>query len=796
MATQSPPKPGSHPDLGGTTWERFVKSKPNDPRVHQAEAAAGAQNFALFQAIVYSIDPASKPHELYKEIQPHHEEVTETEHPQEHEANERTEQSHEPSRNTSSEDGEKVGEFLSLFKKEPKFMEEDPEFWEIQKRVAEKWREENPQPSQNAPEETQLTYEQKQADFLYGSLDDPQSPSLDKLATKEFKEEHTKKDVSPKELEKWNRYVVYKNTPTTFDKDDEVKHVKESIFHEGEARKALLQKSGLKGSDLDQSYKAVMERIRQKKWDEFAETHEKKAQLYAQESFEDKKMHPDIKEDFTAFKKAHEALLKKQDEAVTKTAETLVQKPSAPLPQATDKMADIPNLSPVETKPLSEEEKLNQDLAALKQQMAEKKAVAAKTETIPIVSPTNGKLSSNNPISYQIGKHSSDHEHAAPQKNTGPSQGQTRPQSDTMQHRHIPQLPMPSAGQVRPSASLPGFRFPKWRSPRTRSPLSFRPSLRTGGLDRISSGLSNGLNALQTGANTLKTIESLASGVKTAALFLNPAMISAIVIGVFVLLFVLIFLGVFASFPSFNITTDIPAPAPISTSPPTTISGLTLSLVGPTQVQNSENIQYTINASYTGNAEITLTDTFPTNTTLVSATGTTTKTPTSVSWKLNDNDGGSNDPKTYTFTITLKPEKDDIVVKNKIVASAVGGTGPGANKDTCGGIYPLNNPRGNFGDPTCDFKKDELYSLLKQQDPAQADYWFFKIVPCESGYSPNAYLAASASGEGAYGLFQMNPTGKGNSQFDAGDVYWKMQISNAINQNNLRGGAFGYWACR
>jgi len=123
-----------------------------------------------------------------------------------------------------------------------------------------------------------------------------------------------------------------------------------------------------------------------------------------------------------------------------------------------------------------------------------------------------------------------------------------------------------------------------------------------------------------------------------------------------------------------------------------------------------------------------------------------------------------------------------------------------ANDDTCGGFYTgynaLTSPYKNFGDPLCDFGNDpdKLYGILLNLDPGKADTWF-SIAQCESGFNPNAYLAASTSGRGAYGLFQMNPAGEGNGQYDVGNVVWGLQISNAINYNKEIKGSFDYWAC-
>lgn len=124
---------------------------------------------------------------------------------------------------------------------------------------------------------------------------------------------------------------------------------------------------------------------------------------------------------------------------------------------------------------------------------------------------------------------------------------------------------------------------------------------------------------------------------------------------------------------------------------------------------------------------------------------------------------------------------------------------------TCGGKYTSanrygttseQNPGKNYGDVTCNFSKDSLYSSLKSLDPKNADRWYYKIIPCESSYEPNHYASNSQSGKGAWGLFSMNPKGRGNNQYDAGDVNWTEQITNAINYNNGRGQDFLYWECR
>lgn len=136
--------------------------------------------------------------------------------------------------------------------------------------------------------------------------------------------------------------------------------------------------------------------------------------------------------------------------------------------------------------------------------------------------------------------------------------------------------------------------------------------------------------------------------------------------------------------------------------------------------------------------------------------------------------------------------------------------------DVCGGKYSANvrkNPIAkNFGDPQCNFTKDALHNLLRQEDPQDADFWFNEVVKCESGYNPNAYAGHAEIGTpdpgGAWGLYQMGSStppgspppapGRGG-QNDRGDVPWVLQTKNAVSKSNQLGGNQAgmrrYWAC-
>lgn len=118
--------------------------------------------------------------------------------------------------------------------------------------------------------------------------------------------------------------------------------------------------------------------------------------------------------------------------------------------------------------------------------------------------------------------------------------------------------------------------------------------------------------------------------------------------------------------------------------------------------------------------------------------------------------------------------------------NAVTGTYP-VTKDNCDGKYSLNNPLGNFGDTACDFSPEALAQHLKSLDPINwLNMYQIAFVEGGNGYAPNAYNPAPSNPNagGAWGLFQMAATGKGNTQYDQGDVPWKIQASNAVSYNN------------
>lgn len=192
-----------------------------------------------------------------------------------------------------------------------------------------------------------------------------------------------------------------------------------------------------------------------------------------------------------------------------------------------------------------------------------------------------------------------------------------------------------------------------------------------------------------------------------------------------------------------------------------------------------------------------------------------------------------------TFTLTLKPKAGvvDTYIVNQSFAQVLGGGGGGGggdgsgvppNQDTCNGVYGSGakniNDGGqhngdNFGDPTCElavsYPSDGgpptlFVDLLNQLDPQNASIWT-QIAACEApGYDPNNVTDFGGTSK-PWGLFQMGASGHSeggtwvdvpyqtgdgqNGPYDRGDVYWRDQVSNAINYNKQLGIKWSYWEC-
>lgn len=215
----------------------------------------------------------------------------------------------------------------------------------------------------------------------------------------------------------------------------------------------------------------------------------------------------------------------------------------------------------------------------------------------------------------------------------------------------------------------------------------------------------------------------------------------------------------------------------------------------------------TITVTYNGSADdVSIIDTILPGTAFVSSgqKGTFDQPSNSITWDAAQLKLPLN-PINITITVTVRvtTHQNNTTVYNAYSinptnlqngTSSVGGGNVPPNQSTCNGKYNLLSQYDNFGDPQCNFTVQQFGQEVKQMDPSNYLIWDC-MASHESGYDPNAYNPGSTSGKGAYGLLQMNPSGQGNGQYDAGNVNWPLQISNAINYNQKEiGGSFAYWA--
>lgn len=308
---------------------------------------------------------------------------------------------------------------------------------------------------------------------------------------------------------------------------------------------------------------------------------------------------------------------------------------------------------------------------------------------------------------------------------------------------------------------------------------------------------------------TIKNVKTTIQVARTIVSLANPWVAGVIIfIVIIIILFMFFFNGSKIAIPDQTESTTPATPLP---------PGISINVSASSQVANGENITYTVRVSYDPDTatspieKILVYDNLPPNTEFVSATsppctlsGNTINCPLA---------GLANQT---TFTIVLRPTKNDTIVTNTIGASVMGtsqtllgeptqetlGTKDSLYKNTapskssCDGIYDLSQtPNGvNFGDPLCDFSKDKLYSLLKSLDPENADVLYYKVATC-SGYNPNAYKKSPDNQE-VFGLFQLRQEGVGKGSYNVGNVAWQNQVINAIYNNKATSAYLSSWTCK
>ena len=236
------------------------------------------------------------------------------------------------------------------------------------------------------------------------------------------------------------------------------------------------------------------------------------------------------------------------------------------------------------------------------------------------------------------------------------------------------------------------------------------------------------------------------------------------------------------------------------------IPGFNIDIDGPQEAENGIDLEYTVTITHDPAvapplASIEVYDSLPAGASLVSTTGVLKPGSSSPNiWPLSET------PNQGAFQIIIRPNQTDTFFNYSVSARQIagsGGTGGGVppTADNCNGKYEFThwtskNPlNANYGDPLCDFTKDDLYTLIQQTDPANADFWY-TCARMESTYVPNAYAGPETGTPdqgGAWGLYQM---GRGlNGPTDHGDVEWKQQLQNAVAHSKKTNSFKDYWQC-
>lgn len=301
-------------------------------------------------------------------------------------------------------------------------------------------------------------------------------------------------------------------------------------------------------------------------------------------------------------------------------------------------------------------------------------------------------------------------------------------------------------------------------------------------------------------------------------------LIVLIVVGILILIIIIIVMMAGAGGASQNQTSD-----------------LKITKAGPTEAQIGDELLYQITVIYPKQAtDIVITDNIPDGTEYISSDQKTTcdngecnTTSKVVTWNLKDilpvQNGAISNANTI-LVLKLRATANNSFLVNRAEGTVTPyvprpdtGGGPPAegfvpaapHTTDCSGKYnfskwPDQNPLGNFGDPQCNFSKDNLYKHLqtKESNPEFVNIWFNMVVPVESGYSPDAFappvgVQCSLDCAGAWGLYQMgssSPPGQAppapgkNGPLDRGDVNWEVQTTMAINYNReLLKCNFRYW---
>lgn len=706
-------------------WQRLLRQFPTEaPALKQAfqahdriEFESDVRKILREKASTVSFD------DLWTEMKEpiegeHHEEEAHEKHDTEH-----TEETHHPQSKVLEQLKDITIAPLTFFQK-TQYLEEDHKYHGLRNRLKKNYLKQH--------NKKRFDYEDTQdLDFLYGSVDDPNT-SVDAAAEKLFHND-------PKNQKALKRYDKNKaKVRGGFDKDSYVWQTKvvmgEQAEHRKEALKKQYKKAGKKlDKAFDQDFKSIMDRLRANTWEKFADENPNKAAAYvkkeSQKRLEKQKKtkkasHDD--DDFFAMQKAHETRLAKAAQLQTQPTPTIT---TTTPPQKTTP-APVVTPHPTPTKPTTTPVSPTSPSPVTS-------PLSPTTQPPPVASPTQPVTPPTSSLTVPKPSQNTPSQNVTPVSIPNPTPVTKSPPQiirPPTQSTPIPQFTrryIPSGDQTRPGG---------YSNPMVSMGKNYLHNQASRLTNRMmgSAGKTVGRAAGNAAANVGKKL--------AARVLMNPYVLAAI--GIILLIILLIILIIFI----ISGTKDSS-----STQQPTTIPGLTLSLVGPTQIENSSNIEYTINATYTGTGEVTLSDPLPTDTAFVSATGNFTNTTNTVVWKLTDNDPpGTTAPssagttRAYNFTLILDPEKEDILVKNKIIANAIGGAGPGGPVLTGGSGNACTEKYEGTG--YCSVEN------LKQYFGGDAGKALVASMICqtESTSNPNGLNTNCGTNDYSVGLFQIN----------------------------------------
>lgn len=243
-------------------------------------------------------------------------------------------------------------------------------------------------------------------------------------------------------------------------------------------------------------------------------------------------------------------------------------------------------------------------------------------------------------------------------------------------------------------------------------------------------------------------------------------------------------------------------------------AGITITATGPRTINFGENITYTVRVNYDGSADpppppkdqLVVYYLLPPDTAYVSSS--TSACQNYPQTFVPGTPGGGPDriipPRVECdwanlavneeFTTTIRPTRNDIsvIVSFRVIlqGDAILGAQTSIVNANCKKAYD-STTKDNKDHDECLFSKDSLYQLLEREDPENADIWFYKIIPCESGFDPGI-ISTNPSGSKTGGLLQL-PLAENVTDTTTD---WREQIINAIKYNKTAlHNDFSYWRC-